>query len=440
MSIRRLRLFLSLLLLAVLACSLAYAFGFRIVPVEDARWYDTIGWNIAQGKGFRLSDEGTATDDPAIAIVGPAYVYFLAGIYRVFGHYLEPVWILQSLLHVLNVFLVFLLARKALPDSPAKHGYALLAAAVYGLNPDLIQIAAMLFTETLYLALLLTAALMMTAFFARPTARAAIAAAALLGFAILTRPIALVPLAAFLALIVLKRKWLLLPAALLTAALVIAPWTARNCAVYGRCILLTAAGGYDLWVGNNPNSSGEQLVTPEINQYKAEHGILEADRHGTEEYFRYLLSDPLGFLRLQLIKTAKFFSALRTSAWWFHLSGIARGITFLVSSPFYIFYLTLGGAGLYSALRRGPAAARIASVLALAVPAVVIPITVTSRMRYPMYPFLAVLSVLALLRLRSSELRWRAVLASGAVVAAATVADLFISAPQIPDRIMHLFS
>jgi ABC-type multidrug transport system fused ATPase/permease subunit len=367
-------------------------------------------------------------------------VYVLAGVYRVFGHSLEPVWILQSLLHVLNAFLVFLLARRALPDSPAKQGYALLAAAVYGLNPDLIQIAAMLFTETLYITLLLSAALGMTAFFAGPTAKAALGTAALLGCAVLTRPIAILPLAAFLILIAAKRKWLLIPAAVLVTALILGPWTARNCAVYGRCILITAAGGYDLWVGNNPNSGGEQLVTQEINDYKAEHGTLETDRHGMEEYFHYLLSDPIGFLRLQLIKTAKFFSALRTSAWWFHLSGIARGITFLVSAPFYVYYLVLGGAGLYSAFRRGPAAARIASVLALAVPAIVIPITVTSRMRYPMYPFLAVLSALAIFRLRQGELRGKAVVISAGLVAAATVADLFISAPQIPDRIMHLFS
>jgi hypothetical protein len=440
MLVRKFPLWLSLLLLLVLVCSLAYAFGFHITPMVDARWYDTIGWNLAQGKGFRLSADTTLADDPAIAIVGPGYAYFLAGIYRLFGHSLETVWIIQSLLHTLNAFLVFLLARKVLPESQGRPGFALLAAAVYGLNPDLIQIAAMLFTETLYITLLLLASLGMAVFVTSPTAKAALGTAALLGCAILTRPIALIPLAVFLGILVIKRRGVLIPAALLVVALFIAPWTARNCSVYGRCVLLTAAGGYDLWVGNNPDSGGEQLVTREINDYKAQRGTLETDRHGTEEYFKFLFSTPIDFIKLQLVKTAKFFSALRTSAWWFHLSGIARGLTFLISAPFYIYYLVLGGAGLYSALRKGPAAARIISLLALAVPAIVIPITVTSRMRYPMYPFLAILSVLAILRWREGELRPRSFILTAGLVAAATVADIFISAPQIPGRLLQLFS
>jgi hypothetical protein len=49
MTIRKTWFWLSLLLLLVLVCSLAYAFGFRIVPMVDARWDDSIGWNLAQG-------------------------------------------------------------------------------------------------------------------------------------------------------------------------------------------------------------------------------------------------------------------------------------------------------------------------------------------------------------------------------------------------------
>jgi len=45
---------LTTLLLAVLGCTLVYAFGYRIQPDVDPRWYDTVAWNLATGKGFRL--------------------------------------------------------------------------------------------------------------------------------------------------------------------------------------------------------------------------------------------------------------------------------------------------------------------------------------------------------------------------------------------------
>ncbi len=431
---------LAAMLLAIFVCSLVYAFGFRIPPTVDARWYDTIAWNLVSGKGFRLLDTGPLSADPAIGTVGPGYEYFLAGMYTVFGHHLEPVWILQTLLHTLNAFLVFLLAWRVIPESPQRFFFAILAAAFYGFNPDLILMAAMLFTETLYLTLLLLAALGMAVFTARPSTPTALATGAVLACAILVRPIALLPLAVFLALLLLKKKPLLILAVLFIQLIFITPWAWRNYSVYGRFIPLTAAGGYDLWVGNNPEANGEEIPAKVVSDYKDQHGFLEADRYGAEQYVKYLLGDPLGFLKLQGIKTVKFFSVIRTSAWWFHLSGIARALTFFLSAIFFILLLILGIPGIYSALRAGPGPARLLAVLALTVPAAVIPIVVTSRLRYPMYPFLAVLGALAVYRYREGNLSRRSIWISGGVILALTLMDILISAPDIPDRILRLFS
>ncbi len=430
----------AVLLLVVFTCSLAYAFGFRIAPAADARWYDSIAWNLAQGKGFRVIGTAPLEEDPAIAIVGPGYVYSLAAVYRLFGHQLEAAWIAQSLLHTLSTLLVFLLARKVITDPQHQFGYSLFAAALYGLNPDLIQMAAMILTETFYLTMSLAAALGILEFVTGSKARTALGTAVLLALAVLIRPIAILPLGIFLVVLIIKRKWVLVPAVVLISSLFIGIWAYRNYSVYGRVVILTAAGGYDLWVGNNPGANGEPHPTEEITRYSAENGVLGADRYGAEQYVKFILTDPAGFLRLQLVKTAKFFSVIRTSAWWFHMSGIARTLTFFISAPFFFMYLLLGGAGIISSLRKGPATARILAVLALSVPAIVIPIVVTSRFRYPMYPYLAVLSSLAVLRYRQGELSRRVFFLSGGLAVAATVADIFISAPQIPERLLRLFS
>jgi hypothetical protein len=437
---RKQTILLAALLLAVFVCSLAYAFGFRVKPVEDARWYDTIAWNLASGKGFRLLDTGTLAEDPAIGTVGPGYEYVLAGVYGIFGRHLEPVWILQSLLHTLNALFVFFLARRVIPESPRRFFFAFLAAAFYGLNPDLILMAAMLFTETLYLTLLLLAALGMSACADHPTVKAALGTAAALACAILVRPIALLPLAVFLVLLIVKKKPLWAVGVVVIQVLAIAPWAWRNTVLYGRFVPLTAAGGYDLWVGNNPQADGEEIPAPFVSEYKDQYGFLAADRHGAEQYVQFLVQSPVRFLELQGMKTVKFFSVLRTSAWWFHLSGIARAATFFLSAGFFILLLLFGIPGIYSSLRAGPGPARILSALALSVPLAVIPIVVTSRLRYPMYPFLAVLGALAAFRLREGELPRRSVLLTAGVIFAVALMDIVISAPQIPDRILRLFS
>jgi len=431
---------LATLLLAVLGCTLIYAFGYRIQPDVDPRWYDTVAWNLATGKGFRLLETDSLASDPAIGAVGPGYEYALAGVYLIFGHYLEPVWILQALLHTLNAFLVYLLASRVLPEHPRKFIYCLLAVVLYGLNPDLIAMAAMLFTETLFLTLLLVATLGMATVAARPTIPAALATSAVLACAILVRPVALLPLMIFLVLLILQKKPLWAVGALFVAAAVIAPWAWRNTTLYGRFIPLTAAGGYDLWVGNNPQADGGQIPIKEVLDYRDTYGFLAADRYGMEEYIKYLTTDPIGFLKLQGLKTVKFFSVVRTSAWYPYLSGIARTVTFFLSTVGFALLLLTGTLGIISALRSGPALAKILSALALSVPAVVIPIAVGSRLRYPMYPFLAVLSALAVFRWRQGETSRRSILLTAGAIVAVTLMDIIISAPQVLDRILRLFS
>jgi hypothetical protein len=122
------------------------------------------------------------------------------------------------------------------------------------------------------------------------------------------------------------------------------------------------------------------------------------------------------------------------------LAGIARAVTFFLSAGFFFLLLSLGIPGIYSALRTGPGPARLLAVLALTVPAAVIPIVVTSRLRYPMYPFLAVLGALAVFRCREGNLSKRSIWISGGVMLAFTLMDILISAPEIPDRILRLFS
>jgi hypothetical protein len=179
--------------------------------------------------------------------------------------------------------------------------------------------------------------------------------------------------------LVIKKKPLWVIGVLAIQLMAIGPWAWRNTALYGRFVPLTAAGGYDLWVGNNPQADGEEIPAQVVSEYKDQYGFLAADRYGAEQYVKFIVQEPVRFLELQGIKTIKFFSVIRTSAWWFHLSGIARGITFFLSAGFFILLLLFGIPGIYSALRSGPGPARILSALALTVPLAVSHVSVPRR-------------------------------------------------------------
>src|SRR5574341_463665 len=77
------------ILMAAFCASLSYSFYFQIEPIVDARAYDNLAWDIAQGKGYEAVS--------SIARPGPAYEYFLALIYYIFGHHYEAVWIFQEI-------------------------------------------------------------------------------------------------------------------------------------------------------------------------------------------------------------------------------------------------------------------------------------------------------------------------------------------------------
>ena len=45
-------------------------------------------------------------------------------------------------------------------------------------------------------------------------------------------------------------------------AATIAPWSIRNNAVFGEFVLLSTNGGPNLWMGNNPDSTGFYMPLP----------------------------------------------------------------------------------------------------------------------------------------------------------------------------------
>ena len=268
-----------LVLLAALAIRLAFVLatpGYELV--HDARDYDRHAASLAAGDGYAPS-LGRPT-----AFRPPGYPYLLAGVYKLAGvdTRLDPEGILAArltgvLLGTLTVALIGVLAAQ-LWDRRA----ALVAMALAAVYVPLILVGAAVMSETLFVTLLLaTLVAGMAHRRSRHRYRWALFAGVLAGLAILTRAnaaVLLLPLG--LAVWDARPRFTLRalgpPAALVvTAILVVTPWTVRNQVVFGTFVPVSTQVGSAL-----AGTYNDQARTDEENpaSWRSVRHIPEYDR------------------------------------------------------------------------------------------------------------------------------------------------------------------
>jgi 4-amino-4-deoxy-L-arabinose transferase-like glycosyltransferase len=296
-----------------IAARLAFACGYWVDKplTHDEREYLLLARNVADGRGFTYAwPDGTQAPGEHFGRA-PVYPLFLAGIIcavapgspiapgAATGPADEPAAVLCAVRLVQAVLgggVVGLIAWIAGCAAGARAATA--SAVLSALYPPLVWMPAYVLSETLYsmLALGCVALLMITG----PRAWVWMAAGALAGAAVLTRPALLffLPLAA--SWLWLKRG--LLPALLVALActVVVAPWAARNVRLYHRVVLVASEGGITFWTGNNQFAIGEgdMAANPGIKQAN----LALRERHPgltPEELELVYYREALAFIRAQ---------------------------------------------------------------------------------------------------------------------------------------------
>jgi 4-amino-4-deoxy-L-arabinose transferase-like glycosyltransferase len=198
----------------------------------------------------------------------PLYPLFLAGSLWLAGGDLRAAALPNIALSAATVALYYALARELGGTRRA----AALAALTGGTLFTLATFASLYMAETLF-GFLFAAGLLLLLRWRRSGQTAALAAAgALIGLATLTRSatLAFLPVVALWIFANAEREsrsaiWWSRRAInacclfTLTCSAVILPWTLRNCAVYGRCILVETGLSYNLWAFNEPRESEEEI-------------------------------------------------------------------------------------------------------------------------------------------------------------------------------------
>lgn len=425
-----------------LALSVGYAFYHRITPAVDARAYDAIALNILSGQGFLEISGQNPQFDPAIIRAGPGYEYFLAGLYRIFGHHYSYVWLFQAILHAATAWLVYLICRQIFDRGGKKIG--LLAAALVGFSPDLIEISAMLMTETLYIFLLtLTLYVFVHLTQLRSGYRPVSAGLGVLtGVSILNRPTA-----GLFALIIsfyfgLEKKYKSLLLFLILLFLTLLPWAVRNYRIYRQIIPTTLIGEYNLWLNNTLTSRGGQFSDEKynpLNEYAKTYGYSALPAKANSEFKNFLSEHPLSFLKLSLLRTVRYFSLIRPMGFWFYQSGWPQAI-FVVSSAFYIAVLfVIGFSGMWLSLKSPNRLLFYLTAFAATSPLTLIPVVVQSRYRFQIYPMLAIFGGYLFYRGWNNWVGIKKVLKYTTVILLSVSAlDLFLFAGRAADRIKSL--
>ncbi|MEO8076941.1 MAG: hypothetical protein ABI818_11455 [Acidobacteriota bacterium] len=256
---------------------------------HDEREYLMLAESVAAGRGF-VYDESSRSGTAQQFGRAPAYPWFLARIGAGSGAAASTplrVKFAQSGVGAIGVWMIGLIAARA---GGTRAGVA--AAAIAAVYPPLVWICAYVLSEVLYSTLALGAVLLLNLAIDRVEAargpRAALgltlAAGALTGAAILTRPAMLFFLPLAVCWMLWRRHGLLAGALLAAALLVVAPWTARNFRVHGRFVLVASEGGVTFWTGNHPLARGEGdlAANPTIKQaeldFRGAHPGLTAEQ------------------------------------------------------------------------------------------------------------------------------------------------------------------
>lgn len=304
------------LILFVLAFALLVRFAwigvFPTVQLEsDPFYYDQTARSILSGEGYRNGN--------LYAYRPPAYPYFLAGVYYAFGYHLLPVKVIQAVISVLSCLVLYLLARR-LSGGGKTAVFALCAAAFY---PPFIKYSSELWSETLFVFLLLSGVLFLYREVDRDRLTVnGVLSGLFLGGAALTREIAFYFIGFIGLWMALYRPVSygagrsMIKFALLAAAFgaVVTPWTIRNYHIFGKIIPITLNGGINYYIGNNEKATGGFLWTlprgvaawPDTiqglaaSQYKQLE--LETNRTAFREGWKYASSDPLRSVTLSVKK------------------------------------------------------------------------------------------------------------------------------------------
>ena len=298
------RAFLGILGSCALVAFLASALLGPELPLRhDGPAYHEGAVNILAGRGYiqhwRSLDKVSPAATELRAFFPVGYSAFLAGVYA----FTEPrpmaAVVANAVLLALSGVLVYGVGRRV-----AGEGVGRVASVAFVLMSLTTRMSQTVYPEPLFMTLVLGCLWAATCWCSWP---AQVVAGLLLGMAHLVRTNSLaMPFVLFVAFVLLRERWGRAAARALVVGgvslVVVAPWTLRNWQRFGRFVAVATNGGFNLWMGNNPKSSGTYQwpeFPPDVVDARDE---AEWDQRLTRHAMAFIRSRPGLFLARMPVK------------------------------------------------------------------------------------------------------------------------------------------
>lgn len=389
------RTFWAVLILGM-ALRLLWVWAVPMEPVSDSQAYNLLAHTLAEHGvyGFTPSEPGAYWAVGTAAIAAATYILIGPGYEGVVA------------LNLLAGFLIILLTQ-GVAVRYIGAGPSVMAAAIVAVWPNLIFFTSILSSELYFLALSL-AGLWFWGREAGSTRVNLILCGVIWGLACYVRPvILLVPVALLLAelprgLRAFAGAGLRTVGVLALVVAVVLPWTLRNDRVLGAPVLVSTNFGPNLWMGNNPASTGGYMALPAEVQ---DMGEVERARYLGDQAKAYMAAHPAATALRTLVKAARLHSRETIGVVW-NEAALRRGLgdlgvtaLKLVSSGFWYAVLLAALTGVAICIRSvGLFAALFNPIFALwayftALHAVIV---VEDRYHMPSSPYIAMFAAIAL--------------------------------------------
>jgi 4-amino-4-deoxy-L-arabinose transferase-like glycosyltransferase len=342
-----------------------------VIPVSDSYDYHTFALNLVQHGVYGWNPEEPTTLWPP----GTSVCYAL--IYWVFGSGQWAIKCFNMTMGVLIVLLTVELGRRWFNRT-----VGIIAGLLVGLWPVFIEYTTIVASEMLFTAALLGVLLLFDEICSseRHFKLLAVALGGLIGFASLVRPTAILFPALLTSVFYVQKREIVASLKLLSITtvltfLILAPWSARNYALFGEPVF-TTSGGVNLWMGNNPTTTGfyqtppgwrsgesHNPTTPGVHQDVPTifEGMNEVqiDRFFRSEAVAYIKQAPMAFVARTVVKALRLYERETIGVWW-NAQGIERTFGSLggpaikvASQAFWMGALLLFAIGCYFSSRQG---------------------------------------------------------------------------------------
>jgi hypothetical protein len=257
--------------------------------------YSIIAKNILSGKGYVDNDNPNRINFERL----PLYVYFLVGVYEIWGPELWKLQIVQAVLDTLSCLFIFIISMRIFHNDRVS---ALLAAFLYAVYFKMINLASRPLTETLFILLLLIFIMIFLDSFKKEFF--AFLAGILLGMLTLIKPITLLfPfVVALLYVFKTKNNWIKRVTLFsFGLGLIILPFVIRNYGMEGRVFFATG-GGKALYMGAVINYSKDfrQEELRLMDSIKLRYDIprnIEDDKKLTRKALKIIIENPWEYIK-----------------------------------------------------------------------------------------------------------------------------------------------